>query len=65
MTTRKSNRRYFDIWLLAESGRAWFRLGGPAFYTRQAARQWAKRNKPGRRVMVLQSEDPKRRPRLD
>ena len=59
------NRPHYHVWLLAASGRAWFRLGGAAFWSRQAANQWCKRNKGGRKWMVQQCEEPACAPRLD
>lgn len=58
-----TNRPHFHPWLLASTGRAYFRCRG--FFTRQAARQWALRRRVySHEIMVLACTDPQCKPAL-
>ena len=59
-----SNRPHFHVWIDHRSGRMAYRLARP-FHTRQAAATWAKRHRPGEKVIVRKCERPECRPRLD
>lgn len=52
----KANRPHFHVWRKAATGRAYFRLAR-GFHTSQAARQWAKRNRPDAEHMVIACYD--------
>ena len=52
-----ANRPHFHPWLEARTGRMIYRLSR-GFWTRQAARQWAKRHRPDRPAVIRQCERP-------
>lgn len=60
----QANRPHFHIWVKARTGRMFYVLAR-AFHTRQAARQYANRHRPGVEVMVLQCFERKCAPPLD
>ena len=51
----KANRPHYHLWIKAKSGRMFYRLAYP-YESRQAARQWGKRNKPDSECMALKCD---------
>ena len=63
-TRMTANRSHHHIWLRAATGRIYYRLAR-GFFTRQAAGQWGKRNRPDRERMILKCDGARCAPKLD
>ena len=63
-TGMTANRAHHHVWLRAATGRIYYRLAR-GFFTRQAAGQWGKRNRPDRERMILKCEEARCAPTLD
>ena len=59
-----TNRPHYHVWLMARTERIFYKLAR-GFHTRQAARQWARRNRAGTDPMVFRCDKEACRPKLD
>ena len=59
-----TNRPHYHVWILARTGRIFYKLKR-SFHTQPAATQWAKRNRPEAKRMVLQCTCEKCKPKLE
>ncbi|MDE0205996.1 MAG: hypothetical protein OXP66_08210 [Candidatus Tectomicrobia bacterium] len=60
----KPNRPHFHVWIRHRDGRMQYRLAR-GFWSKQAARQWAQRNRPDDQIRVEACENERCAPRLD
>ena len=59
----KANRPHYHVWIFHRTGRMSWRLAR-GFHTKQAANQWAGRNRAGEERMVRACTNPRCAPKL-
>ena len=60
----KPNRAHYHIWIRHRDGKIQYRLAWP-YWSKQAGRQWAKRNRPADQIKVEACEGERCAPKLD
>ena len=64
MQSNRPNRGHFHTWVRHRDGRMQYKLAR-GHWSKQGARQWAKRNRPADQIRVEACEQPDCAPKID